>query len=54
MIVMKKIGFIVLMVALLCIAVAGEGIWAGLSAVAFSGLSARTIMKLGYGTERQI
>lgn len=40
------------MVVLLCTAVAGEGIIAGLSAIAFAVLGANKIMSLGYGIEK--
>lgn len=49
---MKKIGFIVLMVVLLCTATAGEGLIAGLSAIVFAILGAKKIISLGYGTAK--
>lgn len=47
--VMKKIGFIILMAVLFCTAVAGEGLIAGLSAIACAIMGAKKIISCGYG-----
>lgn len=49
---MKKIGFIILMAVLFCTAVAGEGLIAGLSAIAFSVIGGLKLY--GNGTEKTI
>lgn len=46
---MKKIVFIILMAVLFCTAVAGEGLIAGLSAIACAILGAKKIISCGYG-----